>query len=381
FVIFIAYRRGQPLWPRSPFNLPLLIFAFMVLIGMVVAPDKELMLSKATALLLGFLIWRFLNVSVNSVETWVFAFWGFLISGVILTLLTIPGTDWHIKFAGFSRLARILPTPLVQPIPGGLQMNMVAGMLMFLLPATFPLIFAHGTRNLASRYLIVLLAFLAVITLIITQSRSGWIAALTTISGFLVVKSIARWAKKLSLRGYFLIASVISLGLLLVAVVIKTGERDVADLAASEYVGTTDTLEFRLEVWRWALASIAEYPYTGSGLGNFRELIFRRYPVSLDSSYDIAHAHNIYLQIALDLGLPGLISYLAWLILSVYFAAKAVSQIPKISPPVESLLLCLVAYHLFGLTDAPATGARPSILLWYLLGLMNSFPRTIDQIR
>jgi O-antigen ligase len=41
-------------------------------------------------------------------------------------------------------------------------------------------------------------------------------------------------------------------------------------------------------------------------------VLYPLFTVPLDS--DIAHAHNIFLQTALDLGIPGLVAYLALLI-------------------------------------------------------------------
>ena len=77
--------------------------------------------------------------------------------------------------------------------------------------------------------------------------------------------------------------------------------------------GSLNTIGFRFEVWRWALAGIQDFPFTGCGLGHFRQVVRLLYPLNVDPGYDIAHAHNIFLQIALDVGLPGLMAYLAML--------------------------------------------------------------------
>ncbi len=55
------------------------------------------------------------------------------------------------------------------------------------------------------------------------------------------------------------------------------------------------------------------------GVGTFRRLVPLIYPYFLISpDTDIAHAHNHLLQVGLDLGLPGLISYVAlWLLAGV----------------------------------------------------------------
>ena len=76
-----------------------------------------------------------------------------------------------------------------------------------------------------------------------------------------------------------------------------------------------NSLAGRQEIWSRALYAIQDFPLTGTGPGLFRELVPPLYPLfRLSSDKDIAHAHNQWLQTALDFGLPGLIAYLAlWL--------------------------------------------------------------------
>ncbi len=47
------------------------------------------------------------------------------------------------------------------------------------------------------------------------------------------------------------------------------------------------------------------------GLGTFREVGRLFYPLSIPPDYDFAHAHNELLQAGLDLGVPGLVAFVA----------------------------------------------------------------------
>ena len=68
----------------------------------------------------------------------------------------------------------------------------------------------------------------------------------------------------------------------------------------------------RFEVWEQAFYGIQDFPFTGMGLGTFRQIVTMLYPMFLvPPTYDIAHAHNFFLQTALDFGLPGLVAMLA----------------------------------------------------------------------
>src|SRR5205823_5167280 len=89
----------------------------------------------------------------------------------------------------------------------------------------------------------------------------------------------------------------------------------------------TDNLVVRIQVWQSALHAIADYPLTGIGVDTFRRLMPFRYPAAVvPDSYDIGHAHNQLLQAALDLGLPGLVGYLALWIVATVLAVRSYRQ-------------------------------------------------------
>ncbi|MBI4617785.1 MAG: O-antigen ligase family protein [Planctomycetes bacterium] len=60
----------------------------------------------------------------------------------------------------------------------------------------------------------------------------------------------------------------------------------------------------RIAVWRATLAIIADHPLLGTGLGTFGDVFAAYRPATVSNPYD--HAHNDYLNLASDLGLPGL---------------------------------------------------------------------------
>ena len=61
--------------------------------------------------------------------------------------------------------------------------------------------------------------------------------------------------------------------------------------------------------------ALQDFVFTGIGIGNFNLVIPQLYPyITIPPGVDIPHAHNLLLQIGLDLGLPGLIAYLGLLI-------------------------------------------------------------------
>ena len=74
------------------------------------------------------------------------------------------------------------------------------------------------------------------------------------------------------------------------------------------------TTSGRMEVWQRALYTLRDFPFTGLGIGAFGLVIPQLYPYEQISNGPdiIPHAHNLFLQVGVDLGIPGLLLYL-WL--------------------------------------------------------------------
>jgi putative inorganic carbon (HCO3(-)) transporter len=132
------------------------------------------------------------------------------------------------------------------------------------------------------------------------------------------------------------------------------------------------SLSGRPEIWSRAFYAIQDFPFTGAGLGTFRRVVNLLYPLfTISPTYDIAHAHDIFLQVALDLGLPGLIAYLAclWIafVVAWHGARRSAGAVRSLA---LGLLAGLLALHVYGLTDAIALGAKPGVAFWLALGLI-----------
>ena len=154
----------------------------------------------------------------------------------------------------------------------------------------------------------------------------------------------------------------------------------IGDAAPDITIGSASTLNVRFDIWRHALYGISDFPFTGLGLGTFRVLVRPLYELaSVAPYYDIAHAHNIFLQTALDFGLPGLIALLA-----IYLAAAVQvytlwrrdrSPGPAVQPwrwRTWSLgfTASLVAQTVYSQLDAVTFGSKPNLLFWALIGLV-----------
>jgi putative inorganic carbon (HCO3(-)) transporter len=115
---------------------------------------------------------------------------------------------------------------------------------------------------------------------------------------------------------------------------------------------------------------IQDFPLTGIGLNTFPIIADKLYPMVINGpDARIPHAHDIFLQTAVDLGVPGLIAFVVLLTVAVATVALA-RRSTKVwqSGLVAGLGAGLLAHFIFGLTDAVTLGAKPGVLLWIVLG-------------
>jgi hypothetical protein len=366
--------------------------------------------------------------------------------------LGLLGTNWATtKIAFLSPIVARLPKLIagLQGAESGFHPNEVAGALVWVLPAmlavsvglffspqhfvkTLPVsrkkppqmntdshrpvrkyprssVFIRGSKTdaggIASRWRWVLTAVLCLLAtlfvgavFLLTQSRSGYIGLALTLPLLVLPALPPRW------RWVCLIVFV-ALAIALGFVVASRWEAIRAWLTGSDLASdpalSLNTLEGRLEIWSRAIYGIQDFPFTGMGMNAFRRVVSVLYPLFLVSpDSDIGHAHNEFLQAALDLGLPGLIAFLALYIIAFWMLADlwkrtspsnlltpnsltpnslAPNSLTPTSQPAtinlqRAVILGLggglLAHLLYGLTDAVALGAKPGLLFWMLLGLI-----------
>jgi len=135
--------------------------------------------------------------------------------------------------------------------------------------------------------------------------------------------------------------------------------------------------DFRVKVWRAAWWGIQDFPFTGMGLGTFRRVARVLYPVAISPpNFDIAHAHNGFLQAALDLGVVGLLAYTGlWGVAAYMVRASLVGGEAWQTTAALGLGGCLVSSFVFNLLDTIALGAKGGAAWWMMLGLIASLYR------
>ncbi len=218
---------------------------------------------------------------------------------------------------------------------------------------------------------------------LLTRNRSTWIGvAVSAIVLVLLWYLIAR-AEKGSLRSRHLVVPIVST-LTVLALFATTFRADVISvprLGSLLSLREDTNFQWRIGMWSKAVRMIGDRPLFGWGVGLFplRQALYHHSAVHPVMERDIArdganlshNAHNTYLQMGAELGLPGLVLYLG--ILVGWFRHVLV----RLHDPPESssrylLAGCIagVAGQMFTALGSPAWElAQCSVFFWLMLGL------------
>ena len=112
----------------------------------------------------------------------------------------------------------------------------------------------------------------------------------------------------------------------------------------------------RLDVYRDALTLLRDVPFTGIGAGDQFAASLSKYALLIQVPY-LTYAHNLVLEIWLELGLPGLAAW--WALAAATAVAAVAGERAGLGWRFRGVWLGLLAVHLHGLSDA-----RQSVDLW-----------------
>lgn len=134
----------------------------------------------------------------------------------------------------------------------------------------------------------------------------------------------------------------------------------------------SDTFGWRLKLWDYALALIRAHPWTGVGL----------MAAYLYVGSSAGQAHNLFLQMALDTGLPGVAFLIALLVIAAVRLRRALCILR--GSPHESFALGLagavIAFLTWSMVDWPGFG-KGAAVYWVLFGLVLSLPVSAERRR
>lgn len=342
---------------RTALDWALLVLLATVPVGLWMSADWPLSLAEASRLLLGVgLLYALVNSTALGLPIGLAA--GVVVGGgAALALLGLSG--------GVQPAGQVLPLPApprLLPWPLQVHANVLATALAMAAPVAAAL--ALGQRSASrTRWAAAGATVLILVGLLFTQSRGAFLGLAVAALAMVAL----RW-RRLALPAVGLAAAGV-LGLRLAGV-------PLVPLLSAGIPG-------REEVWLRGLAAVEDFPLTGIGLGLFGRIVPILYPfytLGAGPAVQPNHAHNLYLQVAADLGLPGLVAFGAILLA----AAALLSRVWRsgdatLRPLAWGLAGSLTALAIHGLVDAVAWSSRVSVLLWLILGLVAALPQHSAQ--
>lgn len=141
----------------------------------------------------------------------------------------------------------------------------------------------------------------------------------------------------------------------------------------------------RISIYKNALNMIKHHPVIGVGVNTFT----RNYPLyklpepkGAETPNSI-YAHNIYLHMASEIGLLGLIIFL-WLLFRLFKSAPG--NYAKLSDGYLKIFylsatLCIVAFLINGMAETNLYNPRVAMIFWYLIGVVLSFSKFKDTAK
>lgn len=140
----------------------------------------------------------------------------------------------------------------------------------------------------------------------------------------------------------------------------------------------------RISIYTNTINMIKHHPFIGVGLNTFSRN-YGKYKTEQAERYahtaDTIYAHNIYLQTAGEVGLLGLGMFLLFLFQVFRQAFKTFCKLNDeyLKIIALSLIACIIAFLINGLTETSLYYPRVVMIFWYLIGVSLSLNRVAKE--
>lgn len=312
--------------PQSPLSIPLLIFTGWAAVTMLWAPDLKLGLTEVVKWIeIVLAMWFAIDLARRRGIKWI-------IVAVVLTmtLQAVIGI-YEARWRGSGPLGFRMSEGMYRAYGTFEQPNPFAGFIGLGLPIVLALTAYYGVRLLRKRpaamrprhfarvIVCSVIMLLLAAALYLSFSRGAWLGAVAALGVTIAFAPRRLWIGiGLMAIALALLLGLSSAGLLPSAInerLADAGElfqfRDVRGVAIND---ANYALIERLARWQAALNMLTDQPWTGVGFGNY-QAVYERYRL-INWPTPLGHAHNIYLNVAAETGLPGLAAYVfLWVVI------------------------------------------------------------------
>lgn len=291
-----------------------------------------------------------------------------VVLSVIVALLALVGSQWNEKSTQFSFFIQKLPQLRdIWLAPGGFNANEVAGGMVWLAPACA----GFALSRWPGRWLRAgsAVAFgLLLMALFLGQSR---LAIIGLLAGLAVVSVLLTRSWRWRLAALFGVAVLAALQIAVSNFVFAPDANRNGQLMETRDENSTAA---RLEMYESVVQILQDHPLTGVGMNMYRDGQVRaRYPVPSYGKVVLPHAHNEFLQLGADFGIPGLLLYVALYGVTAFMVWRCWRRGDwPARVVVVSAAAGLLAHGIYGMGDAVALWDRFIFVFWGLLGLIGA---------
>ncbi len=331
FISAIQARKSRQILAELSADTTVLIMLFCILLSLIYSKDIYMSIGAAAMLCLNIGLYSVLMVELKNTETQ--KYYKLLniacLSACVFGIYQFASGNMNIEKSwvdekSFGSLARVYSTLLNPNIFAGyLAINLSFGLARF--------------RSLREDMLLTLNIILSSICLLLTYSRGGFAAFG---AAMLVLCLLKERKKGLSLYLAAMIAAFFILN--------STGPNNRADLG-SVYQDSSSL--YRLEIWKAALNMFLDSPIFGNGIGTTWYYLSS----GSDKLYRyILHSHNIYLQVAVEMGIIGLCAFINLVGRKIGEGYKLLQEkaLEEEAYIIQGFIACTAGISVHGLIDA-----------------------------
>jgi len=346
---------------RTPADYSILLLSCLLLSTILVSPHPSVTLPQVFRVMVGIAFYYAIVNYGTTAKKVLHIHYGMVIIGVGLVVIAPLGVEWITdKIPGF---ADEIYKSMTMVLADRVHPNVMAGYLLLFFPIALALTtYPYNVPGAWWRCVIAGgAALLMLLVMFLTQSRGAFLALFPVLLLFFLL----RWSRY-RIQIFSIVATILLVGGFATAIVVVQ-----SPVAWSLLIQSASG---RLEIWSRAVWIIQDFPFTGVGMGLYGEVVEALYPLFSFPPGEIPHAHNLFLQIAVDLGIPGLV---VWLALVGHIGATSWcsyshacrNNLHQAKVLATGQLSSGAALLIHGLVDAVTWGmVKPSILVWGIAG-------------
>lgn len=381
----------------TPFDLPILLFLITAFIAASIAHNQGVEWSQHLTPLewawgkyyyiIGAIGLYYAIANLRTIDqVWWFVR-AYALFGTIVAIYFLLTNDWLARGVKFDLLTQIgvwLSTWRPEIAGHRLHPNVAGGIMAIVMPFCVPLLAEARSRK--QRGLVALWSAAALVMLagwIMASSRGAWLALALVMVGWYLAWHIADRTQPRRWIGWVMPALVIGLSAWLLFI------------GAGDWLGNgwqvygANVVLSRWELLTGSLSLARDYFFTGGGLGAF-PMLFSTYYLLVPVFY-VIYSHNLFLDILIEQGIIGLLSYL-WLVGAFFwmtiFALRHLSadhsiqaeSVTRLRWILQATLASLLVMLIHGIVDDIPYGSRALLLMLVPMGMIAALAPHLARV-